>query len=378
MIPSTATKEPCWRAHLCRQTSFNGLHKSGTTSWGLIWAGATRIQASAKPRLKLPGLYSWAQAQAEENNLEAEFSPAGRRVEILRRMWGSRAALAQDWSGRLRPMFTAFRTKARMTSTAFPYGGGLVLAPHEAVLSFSGMMAALQANTETEITELRSDIDRLCLLGVMFRGLALDCQTCGQLNFIRVDALSNVNLCVRCGAKNPLTMDRWRYPIAEPTWWYDLHPVARELLAEDSGIGLLCSAHLRKSARSYADLAELEFFKHDRRPNEHPVAEIDLLANCDDKVIIGEAKTTPSLGGTKGDREKKAHKLADVARILRADQIVLCTPADNWPQIDANAVQAAIASKFADAPNQPTIRVITGLGTTDVNDDRADQTDPAT
>jgi hypothetical protein len=157
-----------------------------------------------------------------------------------------------------------------------------------------------------------------------------------------------------------------------------LHPVARELLAEDSGIGLLCSAHLRKSARSYADPSELEFRRYDQRPDEHPVAEIDLLANCDDKVIIGEAKKTPSLGGTKSDREKKAHKLADAARTLHADQIVLCTPAHNWPKIDAMAVQDAIASKFADAPAQPTIRVITGLGTTNVNDDHGDETDPAT
>jgi hypothetical protein len=141
-----------------------------------------------------------------------------------------------------------------MTSTAFPKGGGLVLGPNEGYLSFAGMMAVARAETELQIRNLRSDIDRLCLHGIMRRGLVLDCETCGRVNFVPLDTVSHINSCVRCGAPNPLTVDRWRYPIAEPTLSYDLHAAARELLAEDSGVALLCSAYLQQSARSYADL----------------------------------------------------------------------------------------------------------------------------
>jgi hypothetical protein len=49
-------------------------------------------------------------------------------------------------------------------------------------------------------------------------------------------------LAQRCGAQNNSTVDRWRDPIEEPTWWYDLHAAARELLDADTGIALLCSA----------------------------------------------------------------------------------------------------------------------------------------
>jgi hypothetical protein len=102
--------------------------------------------------------------------------------------------------------------------------------------------------------------------------------------------------------------------------------------------------------------------------NDIAVAEIDLLASRDDLVIIGEAKTTPGLG-TRKQRVSKAKKLATVARVLHADQILLCTSAtDNWPEIDVKAVQDAVRSKFADAADQPRIRIITGLGTTGVND----------
>jgi hypothetical protein len=71
----------------------------------------------AKPRLRLPGLYSWAKALAEDHNMKAEFSDAGHRVEILRRMWGSRAALVQDWAGHLRPIFLAFLTDKKSPAT---------------------------------------------------------------------------------------------------------------------------------------------------------------------------------------------------------------------------------------------------------------------
>jgi hypothetical protein len=331
--------------------------------WGFVAGGSTQIQAMAKPRLRLPGLYSWAQALAEDQDLIVRFSAAGHRVEILRRMWDSRAALAEDWAGSLRPIFLAFRKTEKMTRDAFPEGGGLVLASIGPVLSFAGMMSVVEASTDLQIRKLRSDIDRLCLIGVMRRGLALDCEACGRVGFIPVDAVSKINSCVRCGAQNNLTVDRWREPIKEPTWWYDLHEAARELLDADTGIAVLCSAYLRQSARSYADLSELEFFKHD-----NAVAEIDLLATRDDLVIIGEAKTTPGLG-TRNQRVSKAQKLAMVAHVLHADQILLCTSAaDNWPEIDVKAVKAAITNRFAAAPDQPIIRVITGLGTSEVND----------
>ena len=92
------------------------------------------------------------------------------------------------------------------------------------------------------------------------------------------------------------------------------------------------------------------------------------MVSRDDLVIIGEANTTPSLV-TKNQRASKAKKLAMAAHVLHADQIMLCTSAtDNWPEIDVKAVQDAIRLRFADAPDQPMIRIITGLGTTDVND----------
>jgi hypothetical protein len=65
-------------------------------------------------------------------------------------------------------------------------------------------------------------------------------------------------------------------------------------------------------------------------------------------------------------RDSKAEKLAMVARVLAADEILLCSSeTGRWSQIDIVAVQAALSAQFADAPDAPAIRVITGLGGTD-------------
>ena len=68
-----------------------------------------------------------------------------------------------------------------------------------------------------------------------------------------------------------------------------------------------------------------------------------------------------------------------VARVLHADEIMLCTSAvGNWSNADIDAVRAVVTAQFADAPDQPTIRVVTGLGTGQVIDYRAERTDTTT
>jgi hypothetical protein len=83
-------------------------------------------------------------------------------------------------------------------------------------------MAAVDATSEIDKKDLRSDIDRLCRLGVIRRGLVLRCEACtylGSYPLIRSQALTRS---ARCGAQNPLTLERWNDPIEEPMWWYDL------------------------------------------------------------------------------------------------------------------------------------------------------------
>lgn len=337
--------------------SFVRLSRSGLScysgSWGWVMAGSTRTQAMAKPRLQFPSLLTWAGAMAASAGMSTRFSDAGHRIEVLRRRWGSRATLTADWAGDLRPVLLGFKADKKDTSAAFPNGGGVVLRFPEAYLSFQGMSGLFTGDADV----LRAQIDRLCGLRVLQRGLILRCEACMDLAFITLDEVASVNVCRRCGSSNALTQARWNRPADEPIWWYDLHPAARELLAADAGVGLLAAEYLRRTARSYEDTSELEFVR-----GTAPVAEADLLAVVEGRVILGEAKATPTLGPTKRQRAAKARKIALMAAALRADEVVLCTSSNtSWSSADLDAVRSALASEESGTPVRPTLRTLTGL-----------------
>jgi hypothetical protein len=230
------------------------------------------------------------------------------------------------------------------------------------------MVQASGASTDTEVERLRKEIDRLVGLGILHRGLVLDCGYCGAVAFRRIADVSDVNRCGRCGADNPLSLERWRHPTTEPTWWYDLHLAARELLAEDAGVAILCAGYLRRSARVFDDLSEFEF-RADGDPE--PFAEIDLIASVDDCVVIGEAKTRANLGGRQA-RAAKAAKLARVAQMVEADEVILCAAMEGkWSTIVKDTVFRALRATFGTDALTPRLRLITGLGTSEVSDQSA-------
>ncbi|WP_123391587.1 hypothetical protein [Nocardioides aurantiacus] len=342
------------------RSSRNGL-SCYSASWGLILAGSTRTQAMAKPRLQFPSVITWTGAMAAANGFSTRFSPAGQRVEILRRLWGGRLDLMRAWSGPLRPVLLAFHTNKKRTSDAFPAHDGVVLQTPDAYLSFAGMARLYGAVDQAIAVELRGQVDHLCALGVLRRGLILRCGSCLVFNFITVDDLRSTNACHRCGAANPMSHERWGIPLDEPTWWYDLHPAARELLAADAGVGLLAADYLRRKGRAYDDVSELEFLR-----GNDPVAEADLLAVVDGRIILGEAKATPKLG-TRSERAAKARKLATIATAVRADELLLCTTsASEWSTADIAAITDALGGAIPNVAMRPLIRTITRLGSTPV------------
>ena len=189
----------------------------------------------------------------------------------------------------------------------------------EGYLTFTGMLKF--AGEGISPAALRDGVDGLAARGVVRRGLVLGCGTCGRPSFIAVGNLAQVNQCPRCGAANELAQTQWRDPVEEPTWYYDLHPVARELLADHGEVPLLLSRHLRSTSRRYDDVPELEL----RDASGNPVAEADLIAVGDDEVIVAEAKSNDALGRSTKEVKRAAAKRVRLADVLRADQIVLAT-----------------------------------------------------
>jgi hypothetical protein len=216
--------------------------------------------------------------------------------------------------------------------------------------------------------DLRDGIDGLAARGVVRRGLVLGCGTCGRPSFIAIGNLAQANQCPRCGAANELARVQWRDPVEEPSWYYDLHPVARELLADHGEVPLLLSRHLRSGSRRYDDVPELEL----RDTSGNPVAEADLIAVSDDEVIVAEAKSNDTLGGNAKEVRRAAAKRVRLAVVLRADQIVLATTRPEWSSSSITEIRSAATGHAWPAGLPPAVRLITGLGGNQVKDLRLD------
>jgi hypothetical protein len=333
-----------------------------------VAAGTAPLSRLARPRLRELGLAEWAQLLAEQSGLSFGLSAAGRRAETLRQLWEDREGFVGSMTGQLLPVLRAFQPSHSQSSLAYPGGEGVVLLNglREGYLTFAGM--ATFAGDCTSPGALRDGVDALAARRALRRGLVLGCGTCGRPSFIGVGNLDQVNKCPRCGAANELAQRQWRDPVEEPSWYYDLHPVARELLADHGEVPLLLSRHLRSASRRHDDVPELEL----RDASGEPVAEADLIAVSDDDLIVAEAKSNDALGGSTREIRRAAAKRVRLADVLRADQIILATTEPQWSASSITEIRRAVTGHTWPAGLQPAVRLITGLGGGHVEDLRLD------
>ncbi len=333
-----------------------------------VLAGSAPLSRLARPRLREPGLAEWARLLAGQLGLSFELSSAGRRAETLRQLWDAREDFVASMTDQLLPVLRAFQPAHAQSSVAYPGDEGVVLlnGVREGYLTFAGMVKL--AGEGVSVSALRDGVDALAARGVVRRGLVLGCGLCGRPSFIAIGNLAQVNQCSRCGAANDLAQKQWRLPVEEPSWFYDLHPVARELIADHGEVPLLLSRHLRSTSRRYDDVPELEL----RDASGNSVAEADLIALCDDDVIVAEAKSNNALGANAKEIRRAAAKRVKLADVLRADQIILATTEPGWSASSITEICSAVTGHTWPAGLRPTIRLITGLGDEQVEDLRLD------
>ena len=319
-------------------------------------------QRLARPLLRFPSLFDWAQCRAEMHSLSVRLSAAGAQAKSIASLVGGRSDLTKLLAGPLLPGLQAFnRTGASVD--AFPIGDGFAkgdgcVINREAFMTFTGFCHA--ANLDAG-PDARDTVDQLVHGGLLRRGLILQCSTCEHLAFIPVDTVSTVNLCPRCNGTTRLERRSWHWPDSEPSWFYDLHRTARSLLKSNGHVPLALAELLGRDTRGYSDAPEFELVNRDQTP----LVETDLLALTGRELILAEAKSTTSLGRGK-ELRSAARKRVYAARVFAADQIVLATPEDRWEDSTLNALISAVDSESWPSGQPPRLRIITRLGQSDV------------
>lgn len=332
--------------------------------YDMIVSGQAPATKLARPRLRAPGLKTWANLMALQQGSTMVLSAAGQRVEIARELWGGRAALAAGFTGPMAAVLHRFRPvkKPEQLKLTPEEGDGLRTGAgdelFEPYLTFTGMTRA--AGPALSTNQVREQVDHYLRQGIMRRGLILGCARCPWVAFHAIDHLQQTNACPRCATPNALDQARWRDPFEEPTWYYDLHPTIRTLVVQNGDVPLVLSHHLRTTTRAYTDVAELELYD----ANGSALAELDLLAHADGQLITAEAKRPADLGKKIVEAMYKRALLADR---LQADQIVLATTGEQW---EAKHLQAFVNELRQHRWTRviPRGRLISGLGTPTITD----------
>jgi len=119
------------------------------------------------------------------------------------------------------------------------------------------------------------------------------CSECERRAFYRIGLLGE-KTSARGAARTPAPV----LP-GDPTWTSRDGSMTRtarsgELLDQNGDVPPLAGQALAATARSFEDIAELDFC----RPSQKQ-AEIDIIALADGRLIIGEAKCVPAFGSNK-------------------------------------------------------------------------------
>ncbi len=328
------------------------------SSFGFVPAGATPRQRTARPRLVAPSLSSWVREMAGASALQVHTSDAGHVAEVATRLWGSREALAEDlW--RHGELFREFLSESEQTKTRYPNLDGVVLR-RDGYLSWPAIRRMMPDDSDDE--EVRAGVDRLVALGGLRRGLILRCPDCAQVQFSTPHDPQFGAPCSRCGARVPVSQETWKLPVAEPTWYYDLHPVVRRMLGDHGDVPLLAERHIRQQVRRLVGLAETDIVSEGRVKGE-----VDIICGAEELVVVGEAKAEPTM--KPADATKKARLLPLVASALRADLILLASGRQgDWDDAVVRKLQDAVSSQRWVTGFPPAIRVISGLRSDQVKD----------
>jgi hypothetical protein len=140
-----------------------------------------------------------------------------------------------------------------------------------------------------------------------------------------------------------------------------LHGAVRELLDQHGDVPFLGGLTLATTARSFEDVAELDFCRPGREPREVDRQEIDIIALADGRLIIGEAKCVPTLG-TKREVRQAVAKLLGVTDLLGADEILLATTAPGpWNEDETIHLLNNASGYSWRFGRVPRVRVLTNL-----------------
>jgi hypothetical protein len=338
-VSETLVSGELWDRIGVRASSLGTTYFSG--SMGFIPAGARLDQALARPRLRCPEAREIFSRLLSVDGLRLEESAAGRYTKATLEVWGGLDELAGDFANPgTTSMLEGYRSKE-------PEAVGIYLDSLERrYLSFEHIKRLSEMDTPTA----RRAIDAYLNRGILTRGLILQCPECHFSAWYTVTQLGRGFSCPRCRKESPIVQRAWRQPIEEPTWYYELTEMAFQAIDNDVRATILALASLKKGTRAFLFTPEMDVFR-----GNDLIAEIDIWAVADGRVLVGEAKTTDRLDPSPKKEKEKLNRLLTVAQAASADEVVLGTTQPVWRTATEIAAATTLSSEST------SVRFLAGL-----------------
>jgi hypothetical protein len=315
-------------------------------SMGLVPVGSSLEQALARPRLHLPDARAIFDALLAQAGMRSEDSSVGRYTQATLDLWDGVERLAAD----LRLPATNNLLHAFLSQQPSHEETGIFLGvQRRRVLSFK--QAAHLSGTTGRGT--RALLDALVGNRILRRGLVLHCRRCSYASWYRLEDLGQVFTCGRCQQSSLIVQQTWKQPDdGEPPWYYDLDEVVYQALKHDVRAPILALWKLAEGARSWLTRPEADVYQGGRL-----VAEVDLWAVVDGKVLLGEARISDQLDPDRAKERARARRLAEVAMAPTADEVILATTAPAWNRTTIDTMDHALTRQGLP------LRLLVGLGT---------------
>lgn len=262
----------------------------------------------------------------------------------LLHMAGERHAATQDRAQRIQESLTTYLSTHALTIDAASPGlaqladavaralvperiGRSRLTPQELRQRFGQVRNASLAsppadnywNVRTSFDEVQQrTLVGLIDVGVLFLGVEVRCPQCGVQHWIKVDALAARIVCPGCGT-------RFLLP-EEPQWCYQLNDLVGNALRTAGSLATLQAlraiGHFPFLSDPFVFMPPQDIFK-DRDASEF--TDVDLLCLSEGALVIGEVKSRAG-----GFRVHDLELLAEVARAILPDRVVLASPPGEW------------------------------------------------
>jgi hypothetical protein len=315
-------------------------------SMGFVAAGSGLEQALARPRLRLPDARGVFNALLAQAGLRSDDSSAGRYTQATLDLWGGLEPLAADLR---RPQASKLLHAYLSQQPSDEHTGVFLSVQRRRFLSFA---QAVHVSGATE-QETRALLDALISKRILRRGLILQCRRCSYAGWYRLEDLGQTFTCGRCQQASLIVQQTWKQPAdGEPHWYYDLDEVVYQALKHDFRAPILALSKLAEGARSLLTRPEADVYRGEER-----IAEIDLWAVVDGKILIGEAKTVDQLDPDRATERASARRLAEVAAAVTADEVIMATTAPDWNPTTIDMMNNALRHRGL------LLRVLTELGT---------------